>query len=104
VDLASCFDKAGQQTSKAISMNELRDFGKDRYLAPGTKVISGAYANDDEHQTYEVGIVVHCWLDDEIGACDCYIAFFGSEFPTDKPSEAPYILRYAAMTLAEIVE
>ena len=76
--------------------------GKDRHLAPGTRVRRDAYWNDDEHLTSEFGIVVHCWIDDEIGMFDCYIAFFGDALPTDKPAVKPYILRYAAVSLAKI--
>lgn len=76
--------------------------GEDRYLAPGTKVRRDAYWNDDEHLTSEFGIVVHCWLDNEMSMFDCYIAFFGDALPTDKPAEKPYVLRYATVGLVEI--
>lgn len=47
----------------------------------------------------EYGVVIHCWLDEEIGGYDCYVAFFGNELPTQKPNEPPYILRYASTSL-----
>lgn len=76
--------------------------GKDRYLAPGTRVRLDAFVNDDDHPTSEFGIVVHCWLDNEIGMFDCYIAFFGAAFPDGEPDEQPYVLRYATVGLAEL--
>ncbi|PAX07700.1 hypothetical protein [Sphingomonas lenta] len=78
--------------------------GEDRYLAPGTRVRRDAYWNGDEHLMSEFGVVVHCWLDDEIGLFDCYIAFFGDALPTGEPAEKPYVLRYAAVSLAALVE
>lgn len=66
----------------------------DQYLSPGTKVrlesVDGAP---------EVGVVVHCWGSDEIDAYDCYVAFYGSEFPTRELKAKPYLLRYAASSL-----
>lgn len=76
--------------------------GENRYLAPGTRVRRDAFVNNDDHKTSEFGVVVHCWLDSEIGMFDCYIAFFGDDFPDGKPAEKPYILRYAAVGLAEL--
>jgi hypothetical protein len=84
------------------SMAHDEGFGKDRYLAPGTRVRRDAFVNDDDHTTSEFGVVVHCWLDNEIGMFDCYIAFFGDDFPDGKPDEKPYLLRYAAVGLAEL--
>ena len=77
---------------------------EDRYLAPGTRVRRDASWNDDKHLTSEFGIVVHCWLDDEIGMFDCYIAFFGDALPAGKPAEKPYILRYATVGLVKILD
>ena len=65
----------------------------DELLPPGTLVL---YDGTGEA---EYGVVVHCWLDEEIGGPDCYVAFFGSERPEGKPSAKPYILRYAASAL-----
>lgn len=68
------------------------------YLPPGTKVrIDGLEQGGPEY-----GIVVHCWLDDEIGTYDCYVAFFGNQQPIGKPIKTPYILRYFSTTLAVI--
>jgi hypothetical protein len=51
--------------------------------------------------TGECGVVIHAWTDGETGATDCYVAFFGSEFPkSDEPTNAtPHVLRYAATSL-----
>lgn len=68
------------------------------YLPPGTAV---RYDGLEEGGP-EYGIVVHCWLDDEIGAHDCYVAFFGNKRLTGKPTEKPYILRYASTSLTVI--
>lgn len=73
--------------------------GQDRLIAPGTPVRLDSLVNDDDEPTPEFGIVVHCWLDDELGGFDCYVAFFGPEFPDGKPPEKPYVLRYAATSL-----
>ena len=85
-------------------MADVTGVGEDRYLAPGTKVRRDTFVNDDDHLTSEFGVVVHCWLDNEIGMFDCYIAFFDDVFPDGKPAEKPYILRYAAVGLAEVAE
>ena len=52
----------------------------------------------------EFGVVVHCWLDAEINAYDCYVAFVGSCVPRGKPDVKPYILQYAAVSLARLSE
>lgn len=51
----------------------------------------------------EVGIVVWTWHDEFLDTQDCYVAFVGTEFPTGKPLEPPYVLRYLASSL-EVVE
>ncbi len=66
-----------------------------RYLAPGTPVKYDGLVEGGA----EYGVVVHCWLDDEIPFYDCYVAFFGDRRPTGRPSEAPCILRYASTSL-----
>jgi len=43
----------------------------------------------------ECGIIVHAWFNELITAVDCYIVFFGEEFPVEKPKQKPYVLRYA---------
>jgi hypothetical protein len=50
------------------------------YLPPGTAV---RYDGLEEGGP-EYGTVVHCWFDDEIGAHDCYVAFFGDKQPMGK--------------------
>lgn len=60
-------------------------------MAPGDRV--------KHKSTKECGIVVHVW--DDAGAEDCYVAFFGFEFPslTAEPTQKPYVLRYYATSL-----
>jgi len=78
--------------------------GEDRLIAPGTKVRLDSLVDDDEVPTSEFGVIVYCWLDDEIGMVDCYVAFFGAELPNGKPSEQPYVLRYAATSLTVLAD
>jgi len=50
----------------------------------------------------ECGVIVHAWFSDELGGLeDCYVAFFGPEFPEPglALAEKPYVLRYAAASL-----
>ncbi|QIK78004.1 hypothetical protein G7077_02825 [Sphingomonas piscis] len=68
----------------------------DRFIAPGTPV---RYDGLEEGGS-QYGIVIHCWSDDDLGAHDCYVAFFGAEMPAFKPAETPYVLRYAASSLS----
>jgi hypothetical protein len=79
---------------------EVRPGQRDEFIAPGTRVRLDAFVNDDDTTTSEFGVVVHCWLDEEIGMFDCYVAFFGGSFPEGKPEEKPYVLRYGATSLA----
>jgi hypothetical protein len=51
--------------------------------------------------TNEVGVVVWLWAD-RYGDVDAYVAFFGTEFPSDPPKEKPYVLRYFASSLVPI--
>jgi hypothetical protein len=74
----------------------------DRYLAAGTRVRLDSLFNEDDTITEEFGVVVHCWLSDEIGMFDCYVAFFGDQFPDGQPTEKPYVLRYAARSLTAL--
>jgi hypothetical protein len=72
-----------------------RDLREDRYIPPGTPVrFDGLVEGGPEY-----GVVVHCWHDDGIEMYDCYVAFFGSAFPSGKPEQKPYVLRYAAVSL-----
>lgn len=53
----------------------------------------------------ECGIVVHTWASDELGGAeDCYVVFFGLQFPPlgVRPPEIPYVLRYAASSLRPV--
>jgi hypothetical protein len=68
----------------------------ERFIPAGTKV---RYDGTGEPEF----IVVHCWMNDDIGGYDCYVAFFGNEFPDGRPPCIPYVLRYAASSL-DIVE
>jgi hypothetical protein len=68
------------------------------FLPVGTKV-----RYDGTGQS-EFGVVVHCWMSEEIGVYDCYVAFFGNEFPSGPPKQKPYVLRYAALSLNVVSE
>lgn len=70
----------------------------DRFLPPGTGVRYDGLGDG----RCEYGVVVHCWLDGEIGGYDCYVAFFGDSIPEGRPDEKPYVLRYAAASLTEL--
>jgi hypothetical protein len=65
------------------------------YLQPGTLV----RLDGSEDGIPEFGVVVHCWINDEVDAYDCYVAFFGNETPTGKPNQIPYVLRYFTTSL-----
>lgn len=65
------------------------------YLPSGTRVRLDAA----EEGISEYGVVVHCWLNDDVHAYDCYIAFFGNQMPTGKPNKIPYVLRYLSTSL-----
>ena len=57
--------------------------------------------------TGECGVVVHAWASDDVGGLeDCYVAFFGPEFPRGgrAPAQQPYILRYAVSSLRRAPE
>lgn len=68
-----------------------------QYLSAGTQVRYDGFTGHPEY-----GVVVSCWLDDEIQAYDCYVAFFGDVLPSGKPGDKPYILRYASTSLTVI--
>ena len=68
------------------------------FLPTGTKVRFDGL----EESEPGFGIVVHCWMSEEIGGYDCYVAFFGNEFPSGPPKQLPYILRYAASSLTVV--
>ncbi|MGV3578647.1 hypothetical protein [Brevundimonas sp.] len=67
----------------------------DQYLAAGTRV---RLVNQIDG-SWEDGVVVHCWLDEQIGFHDCYVAFFGTAIPDGRPDDKPYVLRYSATSL-----
>ena len=73
-------------------------------LPPGPYLPAGTHVRYDglDDGGPEYGVVVHCWLDVEIDGHDCYVAFFGNQQPTGKPTEKPYILRYASASLTVI--
>jgi hypothetical protein len=68
------------------------------YLPPGTPVRYDGL----EECVPEYGIVIHCWLNEESVAYDCYVAFFGDRQPTGKPPDVPYVLRYFSASLEVI--
>lgn len=70
----------------------------DQYLTAGTRV----RLINQMDGSWEDGVVVHCWVDAEIGFHDCYVAFFGSTIPDGKPDEKPYVLRYSATSLTKL--
>jgi hypothetical protein len=74
-------------------MIKRNDYGP--YLKPGTAV---RYDGGDDGRS-EYGIVVHCWINEEVHAHDCYVAFFGDQLPTEKPGKLPYVLRYFSTAL-----
>lgn len=78
-----------------------RDNHQDRHLTVGTRV---KLDHSEQHRQSEFGVVIHCWFDDEIQSYDCYVAFFGDQFPNGKPGSAPYVLRYASKSLVVLGE
>jgi hypothetical protein len=70
----------------------------DQYLPPGTPVRYDGLVDGGP----EYGVVVHCWLEEEFGSYDCYVAFFGNQQPAGAPVERPYVLRYASTSLEVI--
>lgn len=67
---------------------------EDVLLPPGTRVRYDGLGDGPEF-----GVVVHSGYSDEIVGHDCYVAFFGTEFPTSAPDQKPYVLRYASSSL-----
>jgi hypothetical protein len=83
-----------------IECTEEAKMRSDSFLPAGTKVrLDGLQEGGPEF-----GVVVHCWMSDEIGGYDCYVAFFGDEFPSGAPNQKPYVLRYAASSLDVVSE
>lgn len=58
---------------------------------------------ENGEETEEFGYIIHAWVDDEVDAVDCYVAFMGNTWPSIgvKPSEKPYVLRYFLSSLEE---
>lgn len=67
----------------------------------GSALPAGTKVRLDTHDERgpEFGVVVHCWMNADIGAYDCYVAFFGNELPSGQPKQRPYVLRYAVTSL-----
>lgn len=71
------------------------DKGAGPFLPTGTKVRYDGLVDGGP----EVGIVLHCWDDNELEVHDCYVAFFGKNFPVGEPTDRPYVLRCASLSL-----
>jgi hypothetical protein len=72
--------------------------GPESTFAAGDRVVLVVHETGER----ECGVIVHTWKAEELGGLeDCYIAFFGKEFPEPgcEPAEKPYVLRYAAVSL-----
>lgn len=54
---------------------------------------------DNGHKDSEYGRIIHAWFDHEMQTIDCYVAFFGNAFPSGKPTQKPYVLRYFLSSL-----
>jgi hypothetical protein len=68
----------------------------------GSTFASGDRVIVDSTRGRECGVIMHTWRSDELGGLeDCYVAFFGPEFPEPgcALAEKPYVLRYAATSL-----
>jgi hypothetical protein len=52
--------------------------------------------------TGEVGIIIHTWHDEFLDTTDCYVAFYGHDFPDGRPVEKPYVLRYLISSLEAV--
>ena len=72
----------------------------DIFLPVGTKVC----LDHQVKESWEFGVVVHCWMDEEFGFYDCYVAFFGEAYPHGQPDHKPYVLRYAVTSLRLVDE
>ena len=65
---------------------------------PGDRVVL-RHTDEEGNATQEKGVVVCTWLDAP-GCYDCYVAFFGDEWPAaDQKPEKPYVLRYYDVSL-----
>ncbi len=79
------------------------EVGGDRYIAPGTPVCID-WVDEEGKPSPEFGVIVHCWLDGELGVFDCYFASFGDDLPKEEPPEKPAILRYSAASFRVVRE
>ena len=59
---------------------------------------------DGDEAFNEAGIIIHAWIDPNLGGIDCYVAFFGDVLPElgEKPNDIPYVLRYFLSSLEEL--
>ena len=64
----------------------------------------GEGEGEGEGDFSEVGVIVHAWNNSEADSIDCYVAFFGEEWPShnEKPEQKPYVLRYFLSSLEEV--
>lgn len=66
------------------------------------QITPGTFVTLEHEVGREVGIVVATWLD-EHGIQDCYVAFYGEDWPKlDTKPAMPYILRYYASSLRAV--
>ncbi|MEP0191125.1 MAG: hypothetical protein ABJP70_10905 [Erythrobacter sp.] len=79
------------------------EVGGDRYIAPGTPVCID-WVDEEGKPSPEFGVMIHCWLHDDLGVFDCYFASFGDELPKKGPSESPAILRYTAASFRVVAD
>jgi len=68
------------------------------FLPAGTKVRYDGLVKGGP----EFGVVIHCWISEEFNGYDFLAAFFGNEFPSGEPTDKPYVLRYAAVSLTVV--
>jgi len=76
-------------------------------LKTGDKVIreNTFIESFDDRETFdpgtECGVIISVW-ENEYDEQECYIAFFGAEFPVGEPEDKPYVLRYHSMCLRKV--
>lgn len=64
-------------------------------MQPGTKVRLKQSNRDGSYKLTEAGIVIHVWYNEFLDSEECYVAFFGNDFPEENSKcEKPYILKY----------
>jgi len=69
----------------------------------GKRVCLKHNADDDDIGDGEFGYIIHAWINTDLDAVDCYVAFFGNEWPQIgiQPKDKPYVLRYSLASLEE---